>query len=377
MNALTSILLYVSLFSVSALIVGYGYKKKSIVIQIIGLLIPILLGGMRYNVGLDYPSYLNAYADIINPQVLARYDGTSKLEYSFYLISYASDLLFSSPIAVFVIYSAITAGSFYRALTLFKPKKVTVALFFFYSIFFLNSFNIMRQGAAISLGCLALSYYINGQKTKAILFFLIAVAFHHSAIILLIFVLGERLLKRKTHLEKTKFKPIFLATVVLSLCIAVAGLRIDTVGNFIYSATGRIGLYNPGISSGILFKYLVCLVCLYLVSYVWRYSNIEQRRLSVFVALGLVVYSLGLVYNEAARFGIYLIALAPILYAVTIDSIRFDTIKKKILLNTSIALLCSYYLISVNLVTDGSVQYMYRAAPSSDIYKKELIDLEI
>lgn len=377
MGIIGSILVYLIAFASSAILVGYGYKKKNIAIQLIGLLIPIFLCGLRFNVGIDYPSYLNAYADITNPRVVDRYDGTTKLEPTFYLISYLSYFIFSNPIAIFIIYSAVTVLAFYKALTLMKPKNVSIALFFFYSIFFLNSFNIMRQGAAISLGCLAISYYINGQKIKATLSFLIAIAFHTSAIVLIIFLIGEYFQKKKSKVENKKFTPTFFLTVILSILIATLGLKIAAVGSFIYSVTGRIGLYNPGISTGILFKYLICLACLYLVIYTWKYFNEKQKRLSVFVSLGLVVYSLGLVYNETARFGMYLIALTPILYATTLDHISLDAIRRKVLFNTGIILLCSYYVISVNLVTDGSVQYMYQAAPLSDKFRNKLNDLGI
>lgn len=377
MGILGSILLYLVAFGSSAALVGYGYKKKNIVLQIIGLLIPILLCGLRFNVGIDYPSYLDAYADITNPQVVDRYGGTTKLEPTFYLISYLSYFIFSNPIAIFVTYSAVTVFAFYKSLTLMKPKYISIALFFFYSIFFLNSFNIMRQGAAISLGCLAISYYINGQKMKATLYFLIAFAFHSSAIALIIFLISERFIKKKFKMKNKKFTPIFSITVILSLLIATLGLKIAAVGSFIYSVTGRIGVYNPGISAGILFKYLICLACIYLVIYTWKYFNEKQKELSIFVSLGLVVYSLGLVYNEAGRFGTYLIALTPILYAITFDHINLGAIRIKVLLNLGIVLLCAYYVISVNLVTDGSVRYMYQAAPSSDAFKNKLNDLEI
>lgn len=378
MSVITSILLYVFIFVMSALIVGYGYRTKSGVIQVIGLLLPVVLGGLRYNVGLDYSTYLNAYADIINPQAVDRYIGTSNLEHSFYIISYLSHYLFSSPIAVYFFYSAITVGAFYRALTLMKPKKVAVALFFFYSIFFLNSFNIMRQGAAVSLGCLAVIHYLKGNRLKAIIYFLLAVALHTSALLLVFYILVERLIERNDIVKKKKnFIGIFIITIIISMTIAIAGLKLPAISTLIYTATGRIGDFNPGLSVGTVFKYIVCLACLCLVVKVWDSFNNQQKRLSLFMALGTIVYSLGLVYNEAARFGIYLVALMPILFSVVYDKLTLLGSKKMLIVNVSLILVCITYVVAVHVATGEGVQYKYQNVLTSTDYKQQILGLGI
>ena len=356
--------------------VGYGYKKKSNTIQVLGLLLPIAFGGLRYNVGLDYNSYLNAYADFINPQVVDRYSGTSGLEYTFRIITHLSYFLFSSPIVMYIIYCAVTVIAFYWALTMMKPKKIEVALFFFYSIFFLNSFNIMRQGAAISIGCLALMHYLKGNRLKSLIYFLAAIALHTSALLLVLYVVLDRILRRKYTMKK-KFTGIFVITGIISTGITLAGLKISAVGAFIYSITGRIGEFNPGLSMGVAFKYLICMACLYFVIYSWTSFNTTQKRLALLVAFGLIVYSLGLVYNQAARFGIYLIALTPILFATTYDNLVLRSSKVKLIMNSSLVFLCTVYIVAVHIGGGDGVQYEYHSVISSIQYQKQIRELGI
>lgn len=377
MNNVVSILLYLLVFAASAFTVQYGHRRKSKTIQAIGLLLPIVLGGLRYNVGLDYFSYLDAFADVVNPQMVDyRYAATAGLEYSFYLISYVSNLFFSSPIVMYLIYSATTVLAFYGALSLMKSKNVGVALFFFYSIFFLNSFNIMRQGAAMSLGCLAQLHYIKGNKFKAFAYLLVATAFHVSALLLVGYVLIERIFEKR-DIIKGSFAGIFFRTCIVSAGVAAIGLLIPSVHDFVYSATGRIGELNSILSMGIVFKYVSCLFCLYLVIFAWRNFDYSQRRLSLLVALGAVIYALGLVHNEAARLGMYLITLMPILFAITYDNLRLHKLKSRLLMNSGLIFLSALYIVAVHMESGDGVHYRYESVIMSDEYQQQTKELGI
>lgn len=373
-----SILLYLFVFAGSAIIVQCGYKYKSYTIQIIGISLPIILGGLRYNVGLDYFSYLNAYADVVNPQVIGyRYLATPELDYSFYVISHVSDFLFSSPIAMYLIYCTVTTFAFYRALQIMKPKNVGVPLFFFYSIFFLNSFNLVRQGAAISIGCLAITHYSNGNKLKAIIYLLIAVAFHSSAILLVIYIFAERLLKNRYITKNRDFKSMLVMTCIISTGIAIAGSLSVSISSFIYSATGRIGDFDSMFSMGVVFKYIICLACLWLAAYAWKDFNNSQKQLCLFVAIGAVVYSLGLVHNESARLGMYLITLTPILFASINDKFKPHQYKLKLFTSSSLILLGIAYIVAVHLESGNGVRYDYMDVMTSNEYRQQIKDLDI
>jgi hypothetical protein len=371
MDGVLSTCFYFFVFITSAIVVQHGYRRKSKLIQLVGLLLPIMLGGLRYDVGLDYSSYLSAFADIANPQVVDyRYAATPELEHTFYVISHISNVFFASPIAMYSIYCAITVFAFYAALSLMKPKNVAVALFFFYSIFYLNSFNIMRQGAAISLGCLAQVHYIKGNKGKAFLYLLLATAFHISALLLVVFILIERIFAKR-RMVKEKFVGIFITTCIVSIGIGAVGVLIPSVRDFVYEITGRIGELDATLSMGVVFKYMLSLMCLYLVVYAWKHFDKSQKQLSLLVASGAIIYALGLVHNEAARLGIYLIALTPILFAVAYDNLKLYTIKARLLINGGLIFLSTLYIAAVHVESGKGVQYDYQSVIMSEQYREQ------
>lgn len=368
MSVVASILLYLGVFATSATLVQFGYRRKSKSIQAIGLSFPIILAGLRYDVGLDYMSYFNAYADIVNPQATNRYEGTPGLEYTFQLIAHLSHLLFSSPVLLFFTYAAITVLAFYAALRMMRPKNVGYALFFFFTIFFLNSFNIMRQGAAISIGALALTHYINDNKRRAVLYIIIAALFHISALLLVLYVLIERILEKKFIIRRKikRFTRLFARYLLLSIAVITAGLSIASVGTFIYESTGRIGTWGNQVSAGVIFKYLLTVACLYLAMYAWKNFRGEDKRLTLFTMIGMVVYSLGIVHNEAARLGMYLIVLTPILLAVLHDRLGVPHLKGMVFVSLGVPMLCVLYLVSVHLSEGEGVRYQYQSIMSGD-----------
>lgn len=371
MDIYASILLYICVFAASAVIVQYGYKRKSKALQIIGLLIPVIVGALRYDVGLDYSSYLSAYADITNPQALLRYDGTPELEFTFQVLAQISHFIFSSPIPLFFIYCTITVFAFYAALRLMSPKNVGFALFFFYAIFFLNSFNIMRQGAAMSIGALALVHYIKGEKRKAFIYIFVASLFHISALLIVLYIVIEYLMKKRYLVQRKikKFSGLFRNTLVLSAGIAIAGLMVSAIGNFIYNITGRIGSFDTEISIGVIFKYLLTIACLYVVIYAWSNFQELQKRLTLFVVLGVIVYALGIIHNESARLGMYLIVLTPILTAVTYDHLKLQKFKSRIFMSIGMVCLSALYIVSVHVGGGEGVRYNYQSVLTSEEYK--------
>jgi len=378
MNVVSSVLLYIIVFAVSAIIVQYGYRHKSKLLQVLGLLLPIILGGFRYDVGLDYMSYFNAYADIVNPQSVYRYEGTPGLEYSFHFIAQLSHYLNGGPILMFTVYCAVTVFAFYGALRLSKPGHVGYALFFFYSIFFLNSFNIMRQGAAMSIGSLAIIHYIHGNKRKAFFFILLASLFHISALLLFAFIAIERILEKRYLIKRKikKFSRLFMKMFILSLGIVVVGLSVASVGLYIYEVTGRIGDYDTKLSLGVVFKYFLVVICTHIAIYAWSKFNTVYKNLTLFVALGMIVYALGIVHNEAARIGMYLIVLTPILAAVTYDHLGLDRFRNKFFLTTGLVILSTLYIVFVHIGSGEGVRYDYQISLTSPEYQRLAKDIK-
>lgn len=323
---------------------------------------PIVFGGIRYDVGLDYMSYFNAYADVVNPLTTYRYNGTPDLEITFRIIAHISDFLTSGPVLLFLVYCAITVAAFYAALRLVRPKNVGYAMFLFYAIFFLNSFNIMRQGAAMSIGILAISNYVVGNKRKALLLILVAALFHVSALLLLVYIFVEYFMKRHYLIRRkiARFTRLFLKAFALSLIIIATGLSIAAVGDYVYNITGRIGTFDATVSSGVVFKYMLTVAVLFTAIYSWKNFNFTQKRLVLFLVLGMIVYSLGIIHNEAARIGMYVLVTTPILAALVYDYSATRHAKTRFFLKTGVTGLAILYIVAVHIGGGEGVKYEYQ-----------------
>lgn len=370
MDTLISILVYLAVFGVSALVVQYGYRHKSRGLQIVGLFIPVVIAGLRFDVGVDYMSYLNAYADVVNPRDTLRYEGTPGLETTFRIVAHASHALAVSPVPLFMFYAAVTVFAFYAALKIMKPKNIGYSLFFFYSIFFLNSFNIMRQGAAISIGALALMEYTKGDKKKSFLLIILATLFHVSALLIFVYIFLESLLERYVLARKkiANFRRLFIKAFLIAVLIAVLGISVVAIAEFIYNATGRIGTFGSAISVGVIFKFMMTATCLYIVSYVWASFDSARKRLALFVLIGMLVYSVGIIHNESARIGMYLITLVPILAAIALDSLKSNYFKSRIFMSVGLVFLGILYIISVHFGGGDGVKYHYQSIITSTEY---------
>lgn len=361
MDIILSILTYLLVFLASALIVQYGYKRNAIAIQLIGLAPVTILSAIRYDVGLDYIPYLHAYADIINNSPDPLYSGTPNLEPTFKFIASVANIAFGSPVGLFGIYGAVTVLFAFLAIKKMSFNRVDLPLFAFYSILFLNSFNTMRQGAAISIGMLALVYFASNKKTQAMIWSIVAVLFHSSAILLFVFMgIGWCLQKKKVWRKtRNRFKSIYRVSISLIAMLVVANLTIDGFSEWVYNSTGRIGDFTGLLSLGVILKTFLMVYCLCYLQRSWNNLNGQQKMLSFMFAAGTVVYSLGLIHNESARLGMYIFALFPIMFMIAHENINIKYPAQRLGMRVIITIACAMYVISVNFGTE-KVRYVYQ-----------------
>ena len=190
MNNFESLLFYIITFVVSAIILNYAEKNKmkkelKILITLIGLSIPIVIGGIRYNVGTDYTNYI----DIFNLSKI--YESNEYLgqgtEILFYLIVRIA-VLFNNSQVLFWLFSFLTIAIMYKTITDNNRKLSTglmVLLFLF--LYYTTSFNIMRQALAVVIIAYSYKFIFNKDLIKFILAIIIASMFHITALLFLPF----------------------------------------------------------------------------------------------------------------------------------------------------------------------------------------------
>lgn len=139
----------------------------------------ILFSGLRYNVGVDYHSYLSMFERIL-------YWNSKKEDLGLVVICEIAKFLGGTPQMVFLFLSSITITLFF----LFIKKNslnrdVSWIIFISFGTFFLGSLNLVSQYVAIAI----FAYSINFIKEKKVVFYIIGITiaslFHLSAVVLL------------------------------------------------------------------------------------------------------------------------------------------------------------------------------------------------
>ncbi|MCJ1974325.1 MAG: EpsG family protein [Lactococcus lactis] len=188
---LTTIFITLFISIVTDFVINISKEKKNI-IRGIGLMIasipPVLLGGLRYFVGTDYSTYVQFQF----PLVLSKQDSSFKVvgpltQGIIFLGSKLEALLGSLGSVqyqwIFFLLNMVLVGFIFGGIYKLCEKITLPLLFFYISYFFFLSFNLMRQGVAVSIFFFALCYLLNGDWKKYFFWCLIAMGFHTSAII--------------------------------------------------------------------------------------------------------------------------------------------------------------------------------------------------
>ncbi|MEP0727849.1 EpsG family protein, partial [Marinobacter sp.] len=146
----------------------------------------VAFSGLRHSVGTDYWTYVNFIVDIYKG-----YD--SYMEPGFE----AMVRIVGEPRFVFFLSSLLTVCGFFSYFKLYPPGvAISLGLFFLLPIFYLSSFNGVRQFIAVGIFLAALRFVVNRRLVLYIFAILLAGIFHKSAILLLpaYFVLRSRYL---------------------------------------------------------------------------------------------------------------------------------------------------------------------------------------
>lgn len=168
-----SLIIYSFAFIVS-LILCYIYekyidknsKKNRIIWALIIIMPTVLVSGLRYGIGIDFFEYDKQFYEVIDNQ---------NVNYKYYLqeplnlfLIYFSNIIFRCSQGYFFVYAFLTVFFAYKSIENYKDKmSMTLGLFIFYMVYYLVSFNIMRQMLAVVIILYALKY-IRRTKFKKI-----------------------------------------------------------------------------------------------------------------------------------------------------------------------------------------------------------------
>ncbi|TCN77393.1 EpsG family protein [Shewanella fodinae] len=142
------------------------------------VLIFTIIIGFRYNVGGDFPTYVNYYNeqyDISDPSKVP-------YEFGFFLIISTLQSLGLDYQSIFIVVAAVQIILLLKIIQLSNESRFLVLFFYFTTLSFLESLNVMRQGVAVLAVVLAVYYFKNKNYLNFILNSVIAMCFHNSSL---------------------------------------------------------------------------------------------------------------------------------------------------------------------------------------------------
>lgn len=184
---MSSVLVYISVFTISSLLMSVYSKKRRLfdIFSVLGIATLVMFAAGRYYVGTDFVTYCHMFERL------------SKTSWSDFFSTVKNEYLFS--IVTKIAYAkgghALAYGSlaFFVVLPVYCTLKkqyndisMTTVMFVFCFSVFIGSFNVSREYIAVAIVFYSLKYVFNNNIIGFIICVVIAALFHKSAIIALI-----------------------------------------------------------------------------------------------------------------------------------------------------------------------------------------------
>ena len=165
------------------------YNFPRLYFYILILATPVFLGAVRWGVGVDFWNYLEKYHNYQSINMIEALKESREPLYN--LLNYTADFLFyGKDWGVFFLSSFIIMLFILLTLDYYKKKvSLPMGLFIYFMIYYIESFNLVRQSIALSIVLYAYCYVLERRPFKYLFIILIAYLFHNSAIICIFFYL--------------------------------------------------------------------------------------------------------------------------------------------------------------------------------------------
>lgn len=344
------------------------------------LIVFILIATLRWKVGGDSISYQNSFEeDIPN---LFELDLEFIKDYKwepFFVLVFSFCKTITKDFWFFQFIHAIFINTvffnFIKKNTSYKYIGLTIYSLFFYFYF---NFEILRESIAVAIFVLIYPFYLNKKWKKYYLFVIVAIMFHFSASILLVFPLFRNAEFNSKGVFWLFVMAIFffVMSLIFPIQLIFALLGDNALNKFDYYSNVIMNFY------GTLYKILLFIIIPYII---YRYNN-KYSNNDLFKELIYAYFFVSLAYIVISGLGRFLNYFAPfviIYYANTLQLIfRSKSIYEiKILLLAVIMFFplnykMSYYMRSTDYLVKGTYAYNMWFPYSTIFSKEEKLDRE-
>lgn len=369
---LGTIFLYNFILLGSTLFVYLSEKAKSPIGRgiciFIAFLIVFLPAAFRYEIGIDYYSYVDIFNNITNDQ-------DTKMEMGFYLLNRLL-IVFGIPIeGLFILVSFLTYLFVFSSYTI---RYAAIFHFLYFSLFYFTNFTFIRSDLAIAIVLFSICTYVNnGKIIRYVIWILIASLFHKSAIIFLPLVFCDLKICRALLMKTRVLIDILLILIfVFSANIIILIIDSNVLEILGYQQYARDGHFSTpmevGTGLGILVKFLLLLVG---IVFSRRFIEINPRNI-IFVVLA-ICCALFLSLSLSMRIFSRAVQLFSIAYIFSVLSVYQIHIVPMFMRKITVLFFMCFWLYTYNVsIVNGSTDYTVtcdgdKITPYVSIFNKE------
>ena len=213
LGKISSLVFYILFFSVSVFLLYLGNKKNSKMLKFMAILIPILIGGLRYFVGTDYTNYIDYYT-IYGSMPLESYLSKNGIfEILFYFIARVSFFITHNYYLLFFVSNLLIVIFTFLAIETSTIKNKYLIWLLFLFLYFPTFLNAVRQGISIAITFYMITLLLNNENKKSFIVSLFSPLFHTSgAITILLYIMLYYLNKK---VKKTRQNVIIISLILM------------------------------------------------------------------------------------------------------------------------------------------------------------------
>ena len=309
------LLTFVLVFSVFHVLYGNNPPKS---IYIISVILLILVGGFRYFVGIDYEAYKLMY-ELDN-------DSSNYLYYvepGWSVIYNIIHFVKGTYILWFLVINAITVILMIYGIRRQSPFIFLSMIFYVGSFLYTESFNAMRQCVAMAIVFVGTPLIFQRKEWYYMLLIALAMCFHYSAGIALVFFLLKKKYNFTLMLSVLLFSALFGDYLLNNYLIpltesfgAFFSSALDTRKSYVLDATEHDVMLNSGLK-----KLVYNVLALIMLVFAKKWDGQKLFYLNCFV-LSIMIYNVFRGFLEYLRLYQYFFMYGLILYPIVVKNVK-------------------------------------------------------
>lgn len=309
-------MLIVIIGTLSCVVIAWCEKNRAPYASIFLSILLVCVMGLRYDVGIDYPTYKDIYDDPYSVNALF-------IEPIWNIIIGLMRSMGLQSRAFFFLTSLVTFIGFYKGIKTMSPHFYLSLLLLLICGFYFESANLLRQYVAVSLLFAGFHNFLCGKIWKFMIWAIVAAFFHASVLLVIPLILLSRL-----HI------PVFLLFFVLAISYLFGNQILNASMEFAMSFLKAIDSYQykiddfeSGVNTGFLkifYHFVVCSIMVLYMNYKQFVSSSFYILLNM-VVTGLVIYNVCYLFMPARRLFLYFFPYIIILIPYCLSWFRYSS----------------------------------------------------